>query len=357
MLSSQMNVYYDKAILLLKQLIATPSISTQEDRTADLIGQYLTSEGYSINRKMNNIWVGSHISDALPTILLNSHHDTVKPSSSWTIDPFTPLEKDGKLYGLGSNDAGGSLVSLMMVFQILATHPHRTYNLIYSATAEEETTGMNGIKCILPELGNVDLAIVGEPTQMQMAVAEKGLMVLDCKTTGKAGHAARDEGVNAIYKAIEDIQWFQNFQFPKESVLSGKVKMSVTVIHAGMQHNVVPDECHFIVDVRTNEHYSNEQALEIIRNNVKHSIVIPRSLEHNSSGIPLDHPLVKRGRELGLSSYGSPTTSDQAVMHLISMKIGPGDSARSHTADEYILLDEIKNGIDIYLKLLQDLVI
>lgn len=349
--------YYEKAISFLKQLIAIPSISMQEDRSAELIDQFLSSDGYSVHHKKNNIWVNSFISDDLPTILLNSHHDTVHPSPSWTIDPFTPIEQDGKLYGLGSNDAGASLVSQMMAFYLLTQKRDRAYNLIYSATAEEENTGANGVKSILNDLGKIDLAIIGEPTLMQMAVAEKGLMVLDCRTTGIAGHAARYEGVNAIYRAIQDIQWFQNFQFPKESELSGKVKMSVTVIHAGVQHNVVPDECKYVVDVRTNEFYSNEQALEIIRSTIKNSEVVPRSLQNNSSFIPLNHPLVRRGQELGLSSYGSPTTSDQAVMRLTSMKIGPGDSARSHTANEFVYLEEIKQGIDVYFKLLDHLVI
>ena len=339
---------------MLKQLIAIPSVSGEEDKTADLIEKCLISDGFSVHRKNNNLWVTSFISNDLPTVLLISHHDTVKPSPSWTQDPFTPVEQDGKLYGLGSNDAGGSLVSLMMVFYCLAPIKDRAYNLIFAATAEEERTGINGVKSILSVLGKIDLALVGEPTQMQMAVAEKGLMVLDCKARGKAGHAARSEGINAIYSAINDILWFEDFQFPKESVLTGKVKMSVTMINAGSQHNIIPDECNYTVDVRTNEHYTNEQVLDIIRSNMKNSTIVPRSLHHNSSSISIQHSIVKQGLAIGLSTYGSPTTSDQTVMRLTSVKIGPGDSARSHTADEYIYLDEIKEGINIYIRLLEN---
>ncbi len=355
--SVRLEKYYLKALNLLKQMISIPSISTQEHKTADLIEGFLKSDGFTTNRKNNNVWVSSFLSDKLPTILLNSHHDTVKPSSSWTVDPFTPVEKDGKLFGLGSNDAGGPLVCMMMAFYYLSQKSDRKYNLIYSATGEEENTGINGVKSIIDDLGKIDLAIVGEPTQMQMAVAEKGLMVLDCKTAGKSGHAARNEGINAIYKAIEDIKWFQEFQFPKESEINGKVKMSVTIINAGSQHNVVPDNCNYTVDVRTNEHYLNEQALEIIRSHMKYSTIVPRSLDHNSSSISIEHPIVKRGIETGLSTYGSPTTSDQAVIGCTSIKIGPGDSARSHTADEYIGLDEIKNGIDVYIRLMDKLIL
>lgn len=348
--------YFEEAVELLKQLISIPSVSKQEDKTADLIYKYLSDKGFSVNRKGNNIWVNSILNPNFPTVLLNSHHDTVKASSSWTMDPLTPAIIDGKLFGLGSNDAGASVVSQMAAFFQLVGDTNRKYNIIYSATAEEEITGLGGVISILPDLGKIDLAIVGEPTKMQMAVAEKGLMVLDCKAKGKAGHAARNEGVNAIYNAVEDISWFQTFSFPQVSNLLGKVKTSVTLINAGTQHNVVPDECSFVVDVRTNEFYSNEQALEIIRSNMKKSEVIPRSIRHNSSKIPLDHPLVKKGIEIGLTYYGSPTTSDQAVIRLVSMKIGPGDSARSHTANEFIVLDEIKEGIDIYIKLLKDLI-
>jgi acetylornithine deacetylase len=320
-----------------------------------LIFDFLQKEGASPQRKMNNVWASSIISEELPTILLNSHHDTVKPSSSWTLDPFQPVEKDGKLYGLGSNDAGGSLVSLIAAYLALKDEPHRPYNLILSATAEEEVSGKNGVESILPVLGKLDLAIVGEPTRMQMAVAEKGLMVLDCKATGVSGHAARNEGVNAIYKALQDIEWFRSFQFDQKTELLGPVKMSVTQINAGTQHNVVPDACSYVVDVRTNECYRNEEVLRVIKKHVKNSEVVARSTRINSSFIPLEHPLVQKGLSLGLTYYGSPTTSDQALIPCTSIKIGPGDSARSHTADEFIYIEEVEKGLDIYIKLLSGL--
>jgi acetylornithine deacetylase len=348
---------YEEAILLLKQLIPIPSVSREEDKTADVIYDYICSKGFTPKRKGNNVWIESRLSDNYPTILIDSHHDTVRPSSSWTLDPYTPIEKDGKIYGLGSNDAGASLVSLLQVFLHLKDLRDRKYNLIFSATAEEEISGKGGIESLKPELGRIDLTIAGEPTQMQMAVAEKGLMVLDGKSTGIVGHAARNEGVNAIYKALQDIEWFRTFKFPNESDLLGQVKMSVTQINAGYQHNMVPDLCTFVVDVRTNEFYSNEEAYEIIRSNMQHAEVIPRSTRLNSSRIPLDHPLVKRGVSLGLSYYGSPTTSNQAIIRTTSIKIGPGDSARSHSADEFIYIDEIKQGIEIYIRLLTDLVL
>lgn len=347
----------EQAIALLKQLIAIPSLSKQEDKTAEAIFQFLAGNGYNPERKGNNIWVTSMLSAGLPTILLNSHHDTVRPSASWTIDPFAPIEKDGKLFGLGSNDAGASVVSLMFAFFHLANDKNRPYNLIYSATAEEEISGEIGIETILGELGPIDFAIVGEPTKMQMAVAGKGLMVLDCKTKGKTGHAARNEGINAIYLALEDIEWFRTYKFPQESTLLGPVKMSVTIINAGSQHNVVPDECTYVVDIRTNEFYKNLQALEIVKQHVKNSEITPRSTNLNSCGISLNHPFVKRGLELGLIYYGSPTSSDQMKIPYPSVKIGPGDSARSHTADEFVYLEDIKQGVDIYLKLLKGLIL
>jgi len=345
----------DEAISLLKQLIAIPSISREEDKTAAFIFQYLSSKGFKPERKGNNIWVRSMLSESLPTILLDSHHDTVKPVSSWTIEPFTPIEKDGKLYGLGSNDAGASLISLLMTFIHFSAQPNRPFNLIFSASAEEEVTGKGGLASVIPDLGRIDLAIAGEPTKMQMAVAEKGLMVLDCKAIGKTGHAARNEGINSIYLAMEDIEWFKTFVFPEKSDLLGPVKLSVTMINAGTQHNVVPHECAFVVDVRTNEFYSNQQALEIIQRHVKNSTVTPRSTHLNSSRIALDHPIVKRGMELGLTYFGSPTSSNQTVMPYTSIKIGPGDSARSHSADEFVYVEEIGKGIETYIKLLDKL--
>lgn len=350
-----MENYNTQAIELLKKLISIPSVSREESGTADIIEQFFISKGLKPQRKGNNVWVTDTISEKLPVLLLNSHHDTVKPSSSWTIDPYTPLEKEGKLYGLGSNDAGASLVSLMLVFLHFYGKSDRKYNLIFAASAEEELGGKNGIESIMPELGKIDLAIVGEPTQMQMAVAEKGLMVIDGKATGKVGHSARSEGINAIYKALPDIEWFRTFEFPNGSDLLGSVKMTVTQINAGYQHNMVPDSCTFVVDVRTNEHYSNDQAFEIIRQHMHNTEVTARSTRLNSSRIPLDHPLVKRGTELGLTYYGSPTTSDQAILRTTSMKIGPGDSARSHSADEYVYLEEIEKGIKVYIQLLDNL--
>lgn len=343
------------AIDLLKQLIAIPSISREEDKTAALLFQYLSSKGFKPERKGNNVWVRSFISDALPTILLDSHHDTVKPVSSWTLDPFQPIEKDGKLYGLGSNDAGASLVSLLMTFLHYASQPNRPFNLIFSASAEEEVSGVKGMAIIVEEFGKIDLAIAGEPTKMQMAVAEKGLLVLDCKAIGKTGHAARNEGINAIYMAMEDMEWFKTYQFPEKSDLLGPVKMTVTLINAGTQHNVVPPECTYVVDVRTNEFYSNQQALDIIRSHMKNSEVTPRSTHLNSSRISTDHPIVKHGLELGLTYFGSPTSSNQMLMPFTSIKIGPGDSARSHSADEFIYLEEIEKGIETYIKLLDQI--
>jgi len=340
------------AINLLCRLIAVPSLSREEDRTAAIIESFLKEQGCATFRKGNNVWVQSMIDERLPVILLNSHHDTVKPAASWTRDPFTPIIENGRLYGLGSNDAGASLVSLMMTFLYFAGQKERNYNLIYAATAEEEISGENGIALILDDLGPLDLAIVGEPTQMQMAVAEKGLMVLDCETVGKTGHAARNEGVNAIYLALDDIEWFRNFKFSHVSPLLGEVKMTVSLINAGYQHNIIPDSCKYVVDVRTNEIYKNDDTLDIIRKNMKYSSVTPRSIHINSSSIPMEHPLVQRGLSLGLTAFGSPTTSDQARIPYPSIKIGPGDSSRSHTANEYIELDEIRNGIDTYINLL-----
>ena len=340
------------AIDLLCRLIAVPSLSREEDQTAAIIESFLKEQSCTTFRKGNNVWAQSLIDGRLPVILLNSHHDTVKPVASWTCDPFTPIIENGRLYGLGSNDAGASLVSLMMTFLHFAQQKERNFNLIYAATAEEEITGKNGIALILDDLGPLDLAIVGEPTQMQMAVAEKGLMVLDCETTGKTGHAARDEGINAISLALDDIEWFRNFKFPHSSPLLGDVKMTVSVINAGYQHNIIPDSCKYVVDVRTNEFYKNTDALAIIRKYMKHSNITPRSTHINSSSIPMDHPLVQRGLSMGLTAFGSPTTSDQARIPYPSIKIGPGDSARSHTADEYIVPDEICKGIEMYIQLL-----
>ncbi|MGD9931352.1 MAG: M20 family metallo-hydrolase [Mangrovibacterium sp.] len=342
-------------IQLLRQMIQTPSFSREEDAVAALVRNFLRTKGISFFLRDNNIWAkNAHWQEGKPVVLLNSHIDTVKPANNWTKDPFGAALEGDKLTGLGSNDAGASLVTLMAVFIRLNEQDDLPFNLIYAASAEEEISGANGMESLIGEIGPVDLALVGEPTQMQMAIAEKGLMVLDCTAHGKAGHAARNEGENALYKAIDDIQRLRAYQFENVSEVLGAVKLSVTQINAGYQHNVVPDTCTFVVDVRTNEHYSNQQAFEII-SELLNSEVKARSFKLNSSGIPIDHPIVKRGLELGLSYYGSPTTSDQAVMPFPSIKIGPGDSARSHTADEYILLSEIEQGFQIYLNLLKGL--
>ncbi|MCU4154855.1 M20 family metallo-hydrolase [Carboxylicivirga sp. A043] len=346
--------YTAEAIELLKQLITIQSFSREESEVANLMADYLGNNSLKVNRKGHNVWCwASEKDETKPTILLNSHLDTVKPSSKWTYDPFGATLEGDKLTGLGSNDAGGPLVALMATFLCLKDE-ELDYNLVFAATAEEENSGAKGVASILPQLGKIDLGIVGEPTQMQMAVAEKGLMVLDCEAHGKTGHAAREEGENALYKALKDIEWFKAYEFDKVSPHLGAVKMTVTQIEAGTQHNVVPDSCQFVVDVRLNENYSNEECHQIIEQHVTCDVK-PRSFRLNSSFIPVEHPLVQRGVELGLSYYGSPTTSDQAVMDFTTIKIGCGDSARSHTPDEYIYLSEITEGIDIYLRLLSEL--
>jgi len=348
-------VLQDEAIALLKQLIATPSFSREEQHTADLLEAHLQRKGLRTHRHLHNVWVvNPHFDPARPTILLNSHHDTVKPNKGYTRDPFSPEELDEKLYGLGSNDAGGALVSLMATFLFYSRQPNLAYNICYAATAEEEISGASGVASIIGQLPPIDFAIVGEPTQMQLAIAEKGLLVLDCTAHGKAGHAAREEGDNAIYKALQDIAWFRSYQFPKVSQALGPVKMSVTVIHAGEQHNVVPDTCKFTVDVRPTDAYTNEEVLAIIKQHVSCEVV-PRSLRLQPSSIPAQHPVVQSGIALGRQTYGSPTTSDQALMSWPSLKLGPGDSARSHTADEYIYLSEIREGIALYCQLLYPL--
>jgi acetylornithine deacetylase len=353
MSNEQITILQTEAIALLKQLIATPSFSKEEDNTADIIDEFLDKKGIKTRVHLNNIWARNKFyNESKPTILLNSHHDTVKPNKGYTLDPFTPLENDGKLFGLGSNDAGGALVSLISTFLYYYNEADLKYNLIIAATAEEEISGNNGIEALLPHLGKIDCGIVGEPTEMQMAVAEKGLMVLDCTANGKAGHAARDEGDNSIYKALKDIEWLHSYQFPKVSPLLGPVKMSVTVIDTeNKAHNVVPSQCKFVVDTRVNELYTFEEVLATIQANVK-SEIRPRSTRLRSSSISLDHPLVKAGLALRRNYYGSPTTSDKALMSFPALKMGPGDSVRSHTADEYIYINEIKEGIELYIQLL-----
>lgn len=344
------------AITLLEQLIAIPSYSKEEKSVADFLERFIEIKGYVASRKENNLWLLSPGFDSSrPTVLLNSHIDTVKPVTGWVRDPFKPSIENGKLFGLGSNDAGSSVVSLLITFFYL-TQKQQDYNLIFAASAEEEISGKNGIESLLQELPKIDFAIVGEPTGMNLAVAEKGLMVLDCSVHGQAGHAARNEGDNAIYKALSTIEWFRTFEFDKKSDLLGAVKMTVTQIDAGTQHNVVPDLCTFVVDVRSNEMYSNQEILDEIRKHMDCDVQ-PRSTRLSSTATPLTHAVVKRGRELNRKIFGSPTLSDQALMAFPSLKMGPGDSARSHTADEYIQLDEIAEAIEIYIQLLDGLVV
>lgn len=344
------------AITLLKKLIATPSFSREEHQTAAIIESFFKEKDIPTQRLKNNIWAtNKYFNPDLPTILLNSHHDTVKPNPSWTLPPFEPVEKDGKLYGLGSNDAGGCLVSLIATFCHFYQTRNLQYNLLMAATAEEEISGRDGLELILPQLPPQQFAIVGEPTQMNMAIAEKGLMVVDCIAHGKSGHAAREEGENAILKAVQDIQWITNYLFPEVSPFLGPVKMSVTIINAGTQHNVVPDICKFTIDVRTTEKYGNEEVLEVLKQHLQ-SEVVPRSVRLKPSSISLQHPVVLAGKSLGLTTYGSPTTSDQALLSIPSLKMGPGDSARSHTANEFIYLEEIEKGIQLYIDVLSKVV-
>lgn len=338
---------------LLMNMIRIPSVSREEKDAADYLERWMKDNGFEARRLGNNLWMESGPADGRPTILLNAHIDTVKPASGYTRDPFTPEIEDGCLYGLGSNDDGGSLIALLETYSRLI-QKEQPYRLIFSATAEEEVSGKGGLDLILPELGRIDFGVMGEPTGMRMAVAERGLMVLDCTAYGKSGHAARNEGVNAIYKAIEDIQWFKSHSFDRVSDFLGAVKMSVTQINAGTQHNVVPDKCTFVVDVRPNGMYANPELLELIKSSVSCEVK-ERSTRIGSSHLPMDHPAVVRGLSLGLEPFGSPTTSNQALCHFPTLKIGPGDSARSHSADEYIRLDEIANGIETYVALLDGL--
>jgi acetylornithine deacetylase len=344
------------SIALLKKLIGISSFSKEEDQTADTIQKFFLDRGIPSHRKQNNVWAyNKHYDPSKPTILLNSHHDTVKPNTGYTRDPFLAEVIDGKLYGLGSNDAGGPLVSLIAAFLYFYEHELLQYNLCLAATAEEEISGKNGIELILPELGSLDFAIVGEPTQMQLAIAERGLMVLDCTAHGQSGHAAREEGENAIYKALKDIEWFKSFRFPKESTLFGPIKMSVTIINAGSQHNVIPATCDFVVDVRTTDAYRNEEVLAIIQQNIL-ADVKARSTRLNPSSISIEHPFVKAGISLGRKTFGSPTMSDQALLNIPSVKVGPGDSARSHSANEFIYISEIEVGISLYKEMLHRIV-
>ncbi len=342
-----------EAIELLKNLIETPSFSKEEENTAKLIADFFIARNIPFHTKKNNLWAyNRHFDGSKPTMLLNSHHDTVKPNKSWTLDPFKAIELDGKLYGLGSNDAGGCLVSLIATFCHFYDREDLTYNVAIATTAEEEISGKEGLEIVAPELPEIAFAIVGEPTEMHLAVAEKGLLVLDCTAKGISGHAAREEGDNAIYKALEDIRWIKSHQFPKVSPTLGPIKMSVTIINAGTQHNVVPDACTFTIDVRVTDQYTLEEVIGEIQSNIQ-SEVVPRSIRLRPSSIPIDHPIVVKGLKLGRNAYGSPTTSDQALLDCPSLKMGPGHSARSHSADEFIYLHEIEEGIAQYIEMLE----
>jgi len=347
----EQNLYTNDAIELLKRLIAVPSVSRTEDKAADTLEEHLKSLGLMTHREKNNVWViDPEFDENRPTVLLNAHIDTVKPVSTWTRDPFVPMVDGERLYGLGSNDCGGGLVSLLQAFRIL-TERQRGCNFVYLASAEEEVSGADGICRVLPLLPKIDVAVVGEPTGMQPAIAEKGLMVIDGVAHGRSGHAARDEGVNAIYEVLDDLVWLRDYRFEKVSPLLGSTKMTVTVINAGTQHNVVPDECRFVVDVRTNELYTNQEVFDIIKSHIK-SEVKARSFRLGSSSIAEDHYLVVRCLQMGMKPFGSPTLSDQALMPFPSFKLGPGESSRSHSADEYIRLGEIEQAIDTYVRLL-----
>ncbi|MCL6260556.1 M20 family metallo-hydrolase [Aquiflexum sp. TKW24L] len=348
----QLQSLFEDALSLLVSLIETPSLSREEDKTGDLIGGFFAQRHIPTQRKGNNIWVyNKNFDPSKPSILLNSHHDTVKPNSGYTNDPFQAITAEGKLYGLGSNDAGGCLVSLIGAFCYFY-EKEIPYNLILTATAEEEISGKNGIESILSHLPEMELAIVGEPTLMQMAVAEKGLLVIDAIVKGKAGHAAREEGENAIYKALDDLNTIRNYQFQKVSPYLGKTKVTATIIQAGSQHNVVPDQCTFTLDVRVTDSYTLGEAFEELKS-ILNADLVPRSSRLNSSKVPEGHKIIEVGKSLGLQMYGSPTLSDQALIPYPSVKMGPGDSARSHTADEFICIEEIKEGIQGYITLLE----
>ncbi len=343
--------YVSDAVQLLKKLIATPSVSRNEKDAADIMEQTIRSYGFEPQREANNLWIiDPHYDESRPTLLLNAHIDTVKPVASWSRDPFSPDVEDGVLYGLGSNDCGGGLCSLLQIFRMLTEKP-QSYNLIYLASAEEEISGKDGITRALPLLPHIDLAIVGEPTGMNPAVAEKGLMVLDVIAHGKSGHAARNEGVNAIYEALDDMCWIRDYKFEKVSEFLGPTKMTLTVVNAGTQHNVIPDKCTMLVDIRTNEFYDNEEVYEFIRQHLK-SEVKAHSFRLKSSRIDPEHPLIRKCVAIGMKPFGSPTLSDQALMHFPSFKLGPGESSRSHSANEFIRISEIRDAIAKYETLL-----
>ena len=351
-----MERYVNDAVELLKQLIATPSVSRDETRAADIMGEHLKRWGLPYGREGDNLWVGCpDWDDQRPTLMLNAHIDTVKPVATWTRDPYEPTVVDGDvLYGLGSNDCGGGLVATLQAYRMMVTRP-RTYNIIWVCSAEEEVSGKDGFSRVLHRLPPIDVAIVGEPTGLQPATAEKGLMVIDGYAHGVSGHAARNEGVNAIYEALDDLVWLRDYRFRKESELLGPTKMTVTVVESGTQHNVVPDQLHFVIDVRTNEFYQNEYLYEFLRKHMKKCELKARSFRLHSSSIAHDHPLVKRCVNMGMTPFGSPTLSDQALMPWPSLKLGPGQSSRSHSADEFIRISEIRDAISTYVRLLTGL--
>jgi len=348
--------YTNDAIDLLKHLIATPSVSRNEKEAADIIAETIVNYGFEYEREANDVWItDKNFDTSKPTLLLNAHIDTVKPVDSWTRNPFMPTIENNVLYGLGSNDCGGGLVSLLQVFRYLSAKPQK-YNLIYLASAEEEISGKNGISMVLPLLPKIDIAIVGEPTGMQPAIAEKGLMVIDLIAHGKSGHAARNEGINAIYEALDDLMWIRDYKFKKVSDLLGPTKMTVTVVNAGTQHNVIPDKLTALIDIRSNEFYKNEDICNFIQQHCK-SEIKAHSYRLNSSHISPEHPLIKRCIEMGMKPFGSPTLSDQALMSFQSFKLGPGESSRSHSADEFIEIGEIENAIKQYIQLLDGAII
>ena len=349
----EINQLKQDAVELLKRLIATPSVSRQEEAASAILADFIGKWNLPYRRIGNNILIQEDLDSQKPTLLLNAHIDTVKPVSTWTRDPFAPTIEGDRLYGLGSNDCGGGLVSLLATYRALHGSPTQLpYNLVFLASCEEEVSGEGGFRLALPELPKIDVAIVGEPTGMQPAIAEKGLMVIDGIARGKSGHAARNEGVNAIYEALDDLLWLRDYRFRKSSPLLGPTKMSVTVVNSGTQHNVVPDECRFVIDVRTNEYYQNEYLFSFLQKHMKKCELTARSFRLSSSHIPVGHPLVQRCIKLGMNPFGSPTLSDQALMPFHSLKLGPGDSARSHSADEFICLSEIEQAITTYVELL-----
>ena len=352
-----MNNYTNDAVALLKDLIAIPSVSRSEEKAADKLGEYLNKWGLPYGREGNNLWVGCQDWDnSRKTLLLNAHIDTVRPVNTWSRDPFSPTLEGDRLYGLGSNDCGGGLVSTLQAYRILLNKP-RSYNILWVASAEEEVSGENGLRLVIPKLPTIDVAIVGEPTGMQPATAERGLMVIDGYAHGVSGHAAREDGVNAIYEALDDLLWLRDYRFRKSSELLGATKLTVTVVESGTQHNVIPDTLHFVIDIRTNEFYQNEYVFEFLKKKMKKCELRARSFRLHSSSIAADHPLVRRCLERGMKPFGSPTLSDQALMPWPSLKLGPGDSARSHAADEYIAIGEIDDAINTYVSLLEGIVL